>query len=217
VSRSLRVGPGVGVFGTLVFGLASVVAAVAYSGTAAEGFSPLNHWVSELGETGVSQLATVFNLGLIVSGLCLAIFMTALGLGRRTRWAWLYVPIGIVSGVAAAFVGIFPMNEIGPHRLAALTFFGLGWIFVGLASLDIYRRPDSFPRWLPLVGALTVAAFIGFLSLYLPSLTYTGTDPVDRPAISLVIALEWAVVAGIMIWVFIASWSWWRARDGAHA
>jgi hypothetical membrane protein len=209
-----RIGPAAGILGSVVFVLCSLVAAVVYSGTAGEGFSPLNHWFSELGEMGVSQLATLFNIGLFVSGLCLAIFLAALGSLRRGRIGWLYAIIGIIAGVGGAFVGVFPMNSRGPHIVAALTFFVLGWVAVALASYDIWRRPDSrFPRWLPWLGALNVLTFLLFLSQYIQYLTYTGAGSPDRPAFQAVVVLEWLVLVGIMGWVLVASIGWWRHRD----
>jgi hypothetical membrane protein len=217
LTAAQRFGPIVGVIGSVTLLVASLIAALAYSGTTGEPYSPLNHWVSELGERGVSALALLFNVGLIVGGISLAVFMTALGLLRRSRWARLYVPVGVAAGVSGAFVGVFPMNEIGIHRIAALGFFLLGWIAVGLASIDIWRDPDErFPRWLPALGALTVLTFLAFLALYIPSLTYTGTDT-SRPAMSLVVMLEWLVLVGIIVWVLVASLSWWRYDRGHRA
>ena len=213
-----RIGPGVGVFGSLVLGLTALAAALAYTGTEGEGFSVLNHWVSELGEMRVSRLAIVFNIGLVISGICLAIFMTALGALRRSRLAWLFVPIGIVAGIGGALVGVFPMDSGGPHVPAALTFFVLGWICVGLASIDIWRRPDRrFPGWLPWLGALTVLAFLCFLGLYIPYLTYSGAGSPDRAPFELVVVLEWLVLVGIIGWVFAASVSWWRRGGSSRA
>jgi hypothetical membrane protein len=213
-----RIGPIVGIAGVTFLAMCSLIAALVYTGTAGEGFSPLNHWISELGEEGVSQLATLFNIGIIAGGVCLAIFMTALGIHRRSRLAWLYVPIGIISGIGAAFVGVFPMSSTGPHIPAALTFFVLGWISVGLASIDLWRRPDPrFPRWLPWLGALTVIAFLIFLSLYIPYLTYTGAGSPDRAPFQLVVVFEWLVLVGIMGWVLVASLSWWGHRDGSRS
>ncbi len=213
-SVAQRIGPGAGIFGSVVLGILSIVAALAYTGTQGEGFSPLNHWISELGETGVSEMSTLFNLGIFVSGICLAIFMTAFGLERRSRLAWLYVPVGIVAGVGGAFVGVYPMNSGGPHIPAALSFFVLGWVAVGLASLDIWRRPEPrFPRWLTWLGALTVVIFLIFLALYIPYLTYTGAGSPDRAPFQLVVVMEWLVLVGIIGWVFAASLSWWRHRD----
>src|SRR6187397_2957825 len=112
---SQRIGPGAGMFGSVVLAFLSAVAALVYTGTQGEGFSPLNHWISELGEMSVSEMGFLFNVGIFVSGICLAIFMTTLGVTRRTRLAWLYVPVGILSGVGGAFVGVFPMDSGGPH------------------------------------------------------------------------------------------------------
>jgi hypothetical membrane protein len=205
----------VGLIGSTLFIVAVVVTGLAYSGTATEAFSPLNHWISELGERGVSSLALVFNVGLMVGGIALAVFFAALGSTRRSMWAWFYVPVGVLAGISAMFVGVFPMNEINVHRIAALGFFNLGWIAVGLASLDLWRRPDArFARWLPALGALTVVVFLVFLALYIPALTYTGTDE-SRPAVSLVVVFEWLVLVGIIAWVFAASLTWWR-HDRGH-
>jgi len=211
----VRYGPALGFIGSAFFVGASIVAAAAYTGTESEGFSPLNHWVSELGELGVSNLALIFNIGLFVGGFALALFMLALGLLRRSRLAWLYVPIGFLAGVSGAFVGIFPMNNRTIHIVFALGFFVLGWVAVGLASLDIWRRPDErFSRWLPVLGAITVALFLLFLSVYIPYL-YTGTGA-DRPSVSVATVLEWLVLIGIMGWVLVASLTWWRHGRGSR-
>lgn len=214
-SLAQSLGPGVGAFGAVILAATSVVAAVVYTGAQDEGFSPLNHWVSELGQMGVSELALLFNIGLIVSGVCFAIFMTAFGRQRRSRLKWFYVPIGVAAGIGGAFVGIFPMDIRTPHIIAALTFFVLGWMCVGLASYDLWHSPDPrFPRWLPLLGVLTVAAFLIFLSMYVPYLTYTGAGSPDRPQFMLVVVFEWLVLVGIIGWVFVASLYWWKARNG---
>jgi hypothetical membrane protein len=215
-SRLVQFGPAAGFIGSAFFVIASVVAGVFYIGTQSEPFSPLNHWVSELGEVGVSRLALVFNVGLFVGGLALAVFFFALGRMRRSRLANVYVVIGIIAGISGALVGVFPMNNRSIHIVFALGFFVLGWVAVGLASYDIWRRPEPrFSRWLPALGALTVAVFLLFLSVYIPYL-YTGTGD-DRPAVSVATVLEWLVLIGIMGWVLVASFTWWRSgtRDTA--
>ena len=212
-SRLVRYGPALGFIGSAFFVVASVVSAGFYMGTQNELFSPLNHWVSELGELGVSRLALVFNIGLFVGGLALALFFAALGRVRRSRLATAYVLVGIVAGVSGAFVGVFPMNNRSIHIVFALGFFVLGWVAVGLASIDIWRRPEArFSRWLPVLGAITVAVFLMFLSVYIPYL-YTGTGS-DRPAVSIATVLEWLVLIGIMGWVLVASVTWWRFARG---
>jgi hypothetical membrane protein len=212
-SSLVRHGPAIGFVGSAFFLVAAVVAALAYSGSAGQGFSPLNHWVSELGEIGVSALAVVFNVGLFVGGVAFALFMVALGMLRRTALAWTYAAIGFVAGMSCALVGVFPMNNRGIHILVALGFFVLGWISVALASVDLWRRPDPrFARWLPVLGAITVALFLAFLSVYIPYL-YTGTGA-DRPQISVATTLEWLVAFGLIGWVLAASFTWWRFARG---
>jgi hypothetical membrane protein len=208
-----RWGPGLGFVGAAAIALASLVTAVAYVGTQGELFSPLNHWISELGEVSVSRLAAVFNVGLVVGGLAYALFMLAFALTRSGWLPWLAAVVGVVAGIAGSFVGVFPMdaptNSI--HRLVALTFFNLGWISVGLASIDVWRKPESrFSRWLPWLGLVTVVVFLAFLYVYLPVITYTGTDAGRQP-FSMATTLEWLVLAGILLWTLFAAITWWRS------
>ena len=215
-AQLVRTGPAIGFVGSVFFMVASIVAASAYTGDAGQQFSPLNHWVSELGEIGVSALALVFNVGLFIGGLAFALFMAALGLLRRSRLAWAYAIIGFIAGVSCALVGVFPMNNRTIHIVVALGFFVLGWIAVALASIDIWRRPDPrFARWLPVLGAITVALFLLFLSVYVPYL-YTGTGA-DRPQFSTATILEWLVALGLIGWVLAASFTWWRHARGSHS
>jgi hypothetical membrane protein len=204
-----------GLVGTSVMTVTSVVTAVAYHGKDGETYSPFNHWVSELGQIGVSSLSTVFNAGLVIGGLLFAYFMVGLAATRTSRLRHAYGVIGLIAGLAGAGVGIFPMNHIGVHAIVALTFFNLGWIAVGLASIDIARRPEPrFPRWLAIIGALTVVAFVAFLV----SLQTEGVldeaglaAPEVRRAFWIVPTLEWSLIVGIIAWVFLTAWTWRRA------
>ena len=214
-SRTARTGIAAGMIGVAAIAGGSLVAAIAYKGTGGEAYNPTNHFVSELGELGVSQLAIAFNLGLMAGGIGFVLFMVALArsMGGRLRWAW--GPIGVVAGIGGFFVGIFPMNELARHTTAAMTFFNLGWIAVGIASVDfVLRRDPRFPRPLAAVGALTVIAFIGFLRS-IDSNTVSPAEvlaaPDHRPAFWIVPTLEWAVIAGILAWVFLTAWAWRRA------
>jgi hypothetical membrane protein len=204
--------------GAAIIALGSIVAAVAYGGAKGEPYSPLNHWISELGEVGVSELAAVFNVGLMIGGALFVVFMVGLAAVRTGTLRLLYGALGVLVGVAGAFVGVWPMNNLDLHGLAALTFFNVGWIVVGLASIDFVRAADArFPRWLAAIGALTVAAFVGFIAVLLPLLGGDGlAAPEIRPDVWIVPILEWAVLIGILIWVFATSWTWWRqARGGS--
>jgi hypothetical protein len=127
----------------------------------------------------------------------------------------------VLAGLSGIAVGIYPMDFPGPHVLAALGFFNLGWIFVALASLDFWRRADPrFPRWLAIIGLATVVVFLAFLSLYLPYVFGDDVGPVARAAVRPITALQWGVLAGIIGWVLATSLTWLRARpaeEAAHA
>jgi hypothetical membrane protein len=209
-----RLAAGAGIVGASVIGVGSVVTAVAYRGADGELYSVLNHFVSELGELAQSELAGVFNLSLIVGGVCFAVFMSGLAASRPGLLRILAGGVGVVAGLGGSFVGVFPMDYGGPHILAASTFFNLGWIAVGLASLDfITRRDRRFPRGLAVLGFLTVAAFIAFLREVGANTTASGqlASPDIRPDVWAFPALEWLTIVGIVGWVLLVGVLWLRA------
>ena len=211
----MRIGTTAGMAGAIAILAGSVAAAIAYTGKAGEAYSPLHHFVSELGEPGVSALGPEFNVGLIVGGIGFAVFMAMLASSTTGAPRVAYGVVGVIAGIAGFFVGVFPMNFTAQHGLAAMTFFNLGWIAVALASIDFVRRRDPrFPRRLAVVGGLTVLAFIAFLvSIRVDPIIAESSlgTPVERPTVWIVPALEWAVIAGILLWTFLVAWTWRRA------
>lgn len=204
--------------GALALTVGSVAAALAYTGAAGEPYSPLNHWVSELGELGVSSLAWAFNLGLVVGGLGFVVFMAGLAIDATDRLRWVYGPVGVAAGIAGALVGVFPMNTREVHGLVAFTFFNLGWIAVATASVPVAVGHDRrFPRWLAAAGAVAVVAFLAFLYEVRvdPVVAESALGaPVARPALWLSPALEWAVIVAIVGWTVLAALTWRRTPVG---
>ena len=88
---------------------------VVYRGREGEKYSFLNHFISELGERGVSRWAWIFNLCIIISGVGVIISTISLGLGLPGFWAKLGLLFGVVTGLGLMMVGIFPMDNIKPH------------------------------------------------------------------------------------------------------
>ena len=193
-----------------------VVAAVGYSGSAGEAYSPLNHWISELGQPGVSAWSGLFNLSLVLGGLAFIAFAIGLVVSSTSWLRWAFGPTGTVAGLGGVLVGVFPMNHPTEHVLAASAFFNLGWIFVALASVSFIRSANSrFPRWLAVVGGVSVAAFIGFIvSLATDDFSrarMAADGPISgRPDVWVSPILEWAALVGIMVWVLLTSIAWWR-------
>ena len=122
--------------------LGSIIAGLAYRGKQGEAYSLLNHFISELGEVGVSRLAWVFNLGLMISGLCLIPASVSLGLLLPGVWSKLGMAAGIVTAVSIGLVGVFPMNKRTPHIRAAVTYFRIGLLMIGLFTAAIALQPD---------------------------------------------------------------------------
>lgn len=216
-STMIRLAPLAGLAGSLVTVAASLAAAIAYRGSRGEPYSPLSHWVSELGEIGVSSLALLFNAGLMVGGLCFAVFMVGLAARRAGALGSALGLLGAVAGAAGVMVGIFPINTLTPHAIAAATFFNLAWLAVALASLDIARRPEApLPRRLAVLGAFTFVAYVGFL-VALAGEGILGVEALGPPAVRRafwpVSSLEWLTLVGILGWVTVASLTW--RRPGA--
>jgi hypothetical membrane protein len=218
-SRLDRLAACAGIVGAGAIGVGSVVAAVAYRGSDGEPYSPLNHYVSELGELAHSELARAFNLSLIAGGVCFAVFMSGLAASRPGRLRLLAGCVGVVAGIGGSFVGVFPMDHLRQHSFAAMTFFNLGWIAVGLASLDfVVHRDPRFPRGLAIVGLATVAAFIGFLRELDANTTASGgvVSPEIRPEVWALPTLEWLTIIGIVGWVMLVGASWLSAGAGVE-
>src|SRR4051794_40026747 len=109
--------------GVAAFAIGSIVAALAYHGTAGEPYSPLNHYVSELGARGTGGLGIVFNAGIVIGAICLLVFLGEVGrLIGGVRGTAIGV-LGVVAGIAGACVGIFPMDQRSVHVLVASTYF----------------------------------------------------------------------------------------------
>lgn len=203
-----------GIVSAGAIGVGSVVAAVVYRGADGEPYSPLNHFVSELGELAHSELARVFNVSLIVGGVCFAVFMSGLAACRPGRLRLIAGGVGVVAGIGGSFVGVFPMDYVRQHGLAAMTFFNLGWIAVGLASADfVLHRDPRFPRGLAIAGLASVAAFIGFLRELDASTDASGgvASPEVRPDVWALPTLEWLTIIGIVGWVMLVGAAWLRA------
>ena len=97
----------------------SLVAAIPYSGWAGESYSPLNHFISELGEVGRSQLSVAFNWGVVLGGVGLGLFVILLSGHVTGRYRPALAAAGIVTTTSGTLVGIFPMNYHGIHALVA--------------------------------------------------------------------------------------------------
>jgi hypothetical membrane protein len=211
-----------GLSGTGLLALGSLITALAYDGRTGESYSLLNHFVSELGEVGVSELAWLFNGALFIGGLCLTVFL--LGLAAYMRAGWFSVTfgaVGLVTGVSGALVGIFPMTNMAPHIRVAMTFFNMGLVATLIFSLYVLlSRQRRFPRWFLVPGLLATVFFAGFL--YLPQPDAQPSEGMletalrlmaNRPDVWPMAILEWGVIISILVWALVVSLYLWVHSD----
>ena len=203
-----------GFAGTGLVLLAVIYPALVYRGKSGERYSLLNHFISELGEVGVSKAARAFNLGLILGGFALLPYIIGLGLKFSSVLGWLGAAAGVVSTVAVACVGLFPMNDIEPHTKAAVTYFRAGLVMVALFGLAILFQPAGH-RFVPQsANLLSLAAFIIYAIFVFmlkprktdePGQAGASLDPQtqpDRPRVWIFSLVEWAVFFATISWLF---------------
>jgi len=213
-----------GIFGlatTAFLAIGIVIPALAFRGRAGEPYSFLSHFISELGQLGVSRLAPLFNATLVAGGIFLLPFSLLLGLSmRRNPWAKLGMAIGVAAAIFCSLVGIFPMNRFDTHILVAMTFFRLGLAMTFLFTLAIFtQKPNDriLPNWINWSGLLSAASFSAFLFV-VPSFPAPSSGqpvfPLGRAPLPLAIA-EWCIYVSTMIWIAAISVSLLRDRPSS--
>ncbi len=197
----------IGSFGVLI---GCIVAAIFYRGRAGKRFSPFNHYISELGEGGVSRLAGVFNASLILCGLCLLPAVIILGLVIPGVWSKLGMITGIAASISVALVGVFPVNRLAKHLKAAINYFRMALLMILFFTLGIALPAVHPPAAHPLYS---LAGFPAILtsSLFLTyprvteNLAQNSRDNPDlvRPRIWAPAVAEWAIFLTTLGWFLL--------------
>jgi hypothetical membrane protein len=201
-----------GLAGCLVIIFAMLSAGAGYSGRKQEKYSPLNHFISELGEAGVSARAQVFNYGLIVGGALLIPFVIGFGVVLSSVWAILATVAGVWAAVSCILVGMFPMNNLEPHIKAAVSYFRSGLVMMLLFGIAILMQPPGrvkislLASTASLLGVMAYGSFL-FLGRMPESAPLSTDDPdpdliPDRPRVWGMAVLEWLVFASTIVWFF---------------
>ena len=177
---------------------------VPYVGTEGEPFSIFTHYVSQLGDIVVSELAWMFNLGMMVTGLIFVPFMIGMGLYLENIVGKIAGLVGVYSGISIFFVGVFPMNY-PEHVPVALSFFLSGLIMSILWTLAILMPNQSkLPKWISIGGFVNIFFFAAFL--YWPY----EQIPLLNPPLSLQTTLEWGIYFAIVGFLFSLALYIWR-------
>ncbi len=202
--------PFISVAGVTLLSICALVAALTYTGRAGERYSILNHYISELGEVGVSRFAWLFNAGMILGGLCFLFFVIGLGIALRSFWGWLGLAAGVVASLSCSLVGVFPMNNLQPHIWAAMTYFRSGLLTVLFFGIAILSQPAP-ARVHPLSNLAGLVALASYASFLITStIVYrrkkvaalVTDDLPQRPRVWPLAVLEWAIFLSTVFWFF---------------
>jgi len=195
-----------GLVGSATILLGSLITALVYTGSKGQAYSPLNHWVSELGQVSVSRAASVFNISLIIGGICFAIFMAGVAAQTNGWLSSLFRIIGGLAGFAGILVGLFSMDHLAPHAVCACSLFLMLLLVVSSFSLYIARSsPALFPRWLIIPGGVTIVGIIGCMMSVGSFSIEAFAAPTNRLAVWNVAVFEWIAIGGLLVWTFLVA------------
>ena len=207
--------PYFGLAGSLVVIAAVIVSGLVYRGPHGERYSSLNHFISELGQVGISRAAGVFNYGLILAGILLLPYLVGLALVLNNVWAIPAAVAGAWATISCALIGFFPMNNIKAHIKAAMSYFRAGLVTMLLYSISIFAQPaesEIIPKGMIWIGVMASLVYAVFLK-YPHRAAKQDTDMdvldtstlVERPKVWMAAVLEWAVLASTMLWFLATS------------
>ena len=206
-----------GIGGSLLIIGSMLVTGLVYRGKAGEKYSVLNHYISELGEVGVSKAAPLFNMGLIIGSLAFIPFITGLTLTLNNLWAKVGLVVGIWSTLSCALVGVFPMNHMEAHKRVAVSYFRSGLVMVLLYSIAVFVQPAAtaiIPKISNVAGLIAFCCYAEFL-FTMDTHEKKDEEPVAletetekewvRPKVSRLTILEWAISFSNFIWFLIVA------------
>ena len=206
-----------GLLGAASIVLSSLITALFYEGRTTEHYNFANHYVSELGEIGVSDVPYIFNGGLMIGALLLTIFMLGLAWLMRGWSGAGFALLALVTGISGFLVGVYPMSNIDPHIKAAMTFFNTAQFAMLFFTIYVFfSKHPWFSRKLAIPGFITFIFFVIFLNM--PS-AFNGDADLstamhnqfyNRPNIIPLAVFEWLIIAGLMTWIILTSIYLWR-------
>ena len=144
----------------------TVITALFYRGKENESFSILNHYSSELGEVGVSKLAWVYNISMILTGLILVFACISLGLVMPGLAPKIGIDFGVFYGLCLSMTGLIPMNKPRFHGQTVIAHFRIGLVTIAIFSLGIVIQPAAeiiISRWYALAGLPVIITNVIFM------------------------------------------------------
>ncbi|MHA1683031.1 MAG: DUF998 domain-containing protein [Promethearchaeota archaeon] len=197
-----------GLMGSTLLLIAFIIPPFGFIGYNNEGYSLLNHAVSELGIPEISPLSWIFNACLIIGGFFILIFIIGFEEHVPGKFAKF---LGMVSALSCSFVGVFPAIMSVPvmiigHLISAMTFFFGGMLTVLVYTLKILRQGGKLiPRAISIAGFVVVGIFAIFLSqMFFGDSNLSGLEG-PRPDYIPGLFFEWLSVLSIVGWMLLVA------------
>jgi hypothetical protein len=202
-----------GLLGSLLVIAGILIPMPLYRGRNRESYSILNHFISELGEVGVSKAATIFNVCLFLAGACFIPFVIGLGITLDNFWAKPGILAGIWTAISCMLIGLYPMDKLERHIRVALAFFYGGLFTIVFFTIGIWAQSaakEMVPRSINIVGIFSIIAYSLFLVFGTrppPGVKITDLLQPDllnnRPKAWIIPILEWLVLIFTILWFLI--------------
>lgn len=136
-------------------------------------YSPMNNWLSDLGNVEINPKgALYYNIGIVSTATFLTLFFLGLSSWKieKKRIQIIMLRLAQIFGMAGAFCmvmsAIFPINVLAIHRIWSIAlYFSLATAFVFLAAALRYH--PIVPWWLLILGVTT--AVLVNLTIFLPT------------------------------------------------
>ncbi len=112
----------IGIAGTAVLLVLTLISIIGH-----ESYSLLNGFITELGKYPASYMGSsqqlTFNIGLVVSGLLVCVFMIGYGILKRSTWFVATSFFGVLTGVLIAAQGVITLNVASFHYVFTFLLF----------------------------------------------------------------------------------------------
>ncbi|MGS0674741.1 DUF998 domain-containing protein [Shewanella sp. 0m-4] len=196
-----------GIFGQVLGLVLSIVMFEHFDG---QGYSFLNHTLSELGSYGHSRYAVIVNGGLFFGGLCVVLFcLLSLQLGDSVWRYPFFISLGLTY-LAFAATGLFPINVYHLHIIAIKYFFIFGCCsLVSYIGFQLMAKEARFSILTQISALVAFVSMSAFLLLPLLSLDLTEGDGAFynemllapfRPEMWWPAVVQWIGVATFLTW-----------------
>jgi len=200
-----------GFLGIAIPSICTLIPAIFYESILGDKYSIMRFFISELGDVGISQLAAVFNWGMIIGGIPMTIFIFRLGLRFKTKLGYISGGVGIFASLNFLLVGVFPVDlYLEAHLITAMFNFYGGMLMIILFSITIFLdKKGTLPKYVGWLGIGVAVIFTVFLFLPLNNIPdgEFSLEPllVPRPNIWWLPFFEWLVFFATFLWIGVIS------------